>query len=223
MRFSPTRFGPLHFLLLLTLLLAAGLAWLWFDEHAQARHLAWVAPKALAPDIKVPTAAPRPSASNPAPFSAILERPVFAPDRRPPPPPAAPIPPPPPDPLANIQIHGIFSGASAGVLARVDGKLRRIKINESIGPWTLKSIEGRDVTFTQGEQNRQLRLAYARLNTPLPPATTTKTNPAPAPNPVANLAPGAGGLQQKAQDETRERLQRRNEIRASRGLPPLTE
>ena len=221
MRKATLRPGPLQLLGLLTLLLALGLAWMWVDQRGEWRNLTWVAPKPLAPDIKVPASGGQTSAAavNPDAFAVILDRPVFAPDRRPPPPPA---PAPPPDPLANIQIHGIFSGVNAGILARVDGKVRRVKINETVGPWTLKSIDGREVTFTQGEENRQLRLAYARLETPAPQAPqsdTTKANPASAPSPVA----ASGGFLQKAEDETRERLKRRNELRASRGLPPLTE
>jgi hypothetical protein len=158
--------------------------------------------------------------ADPAAFAAILERPIFAPDRRQPPPPAPPAPPPPPDPLANISIHGIFSGASAGVLARIDGKQRRIKINEKIGPWTLKSIDGRDITFTQGDEDRKLRLAFARLDTPVPPQAAAAAV-RPAQTPVVPLS--AAALGQKAQDEVRDRLKRRNELRASRGLPPLAE
>lgn len=217
------RFGPVRLLLLLTLLLSGGLAWMWFDENAKMRNLAWVAPKALPPDIKALASPPPagPTAGSTAPFAVILERPLFAPDRRPPPPPA---PPPPPDPLANIRIHGIFSGANAGILARVDGKLRRIKINETIGPWTLKSIDGRDITFGQGEENRQLRLAYARLDTPAPQAPAV-----PAPVAPASATPGqapaspAAGAPPNQQDEARENIRRRNEIRAARGLPLLTQ
>lgn len=219
MSFGPLRFGPLRFLLLLTLLLAGGLAWMWFDEHAQLRNLAWIAPKALPPDIKVLAGPPKAGsiAGDASLFAAILERPLFAPDRRPPPPP--PPPPasaPPPDPLANIQIHGIFSGANAGILARVDGKLRRVKINETIGPWTLKSIAGRDVTFSQGAENRQLRLTYARLDTPVavPPVAVQAKGPDQA-------APANATIPQRAQDETRDRIRRLNESRASRGLPPI--
>ena len=221
MSFGPVRFGPLRLLLLLILLLTGGLAWMWFDQHAQLRNLTWVPPKALPPDIKVPPGPPQAGsvAGGASLFATILERPLFAPDRRPPPPPPPPTPPPPPDPLANIQIQGIFSGANAGILARVEGKMRRVKINETIGPWTLKSIDGRDVTFGQGDEKRQLRLAYARLDAPIPQAAAVNAPPASAPAPV----PGAANLPQKAQDEVRERLKRRNELRASRGLPPLTE
>lgn len=222
----PVRFGPLRFLLLLILVLAGGLAWMWFDQYGQLRNLAWTAPKALPPDIKVPADPSRAgvAAGDALLFAAILERPLFAPDRRPPPPPPPPIPPPPPDPLANIQIQGIFSGANAGILVRVEGKTRRVKINETIGQWTLKSIDGRDITFGQGDEKRQLRLAYARLNAPIPQPVVANAPPlAPAAMPMPAPMPGAVNPTQQAQDEVRERLQRRNQLRASRGLPPLTE
>lgn len=223
MNFMPRRPGPLHLLGLLTLILTAGLASLWVDEHARPRNLDWVAPKPLAPDIKVPviSATAGAIAANPAVFAVILERPIFAPDRRPPPPPTPPTPPPPPDPLANIQILGIFSGTNVGILARVDDKMRRIKINEAIGPWTLKSIEGREITFVKGEENRKLRLAYARIDTPVPqaPAADAKVAAGAARPPVRS--PGPLGAAQNAEDETRERIRRLNEYRAGAGLPPL--
>lgn len=216
MKLGRMRFGPLHFLLLLILLLAGGLAWMWLDKTGHIRNVTWVAPKALLPDIKTLHSPPPASTTenNPVLFAVILERPVFAPDRRPPP---APAPPAPPDPLANIQIHGIFSGANAGILARVDGKVRRVKLNETVGSWTLKSIDGRDVTFTQGDENRQLRLAYARLDTVTQPTTagTAPASNAPPPGPLT--------VSKSIQDETREYQRRRNEARAARGLPPVAE
>ena len=97
--------------------------------------------------------------------------------------------------------------------------MRRVKINETIGQWTLKSISGRDITFGQGDEKRQLRLAYARLDAPIPQAVVVNARPVPVPVPV----PGDVNLPQKVQDEVRERLQRRNELRAARGLPPVAE
>ena len=223
MSIGRTGFGPLRVLLSLSLLLGAVLAWLWFDETGRARDIVWAPPKSLGPDIKLPLdiASGGTFGANPSTYAAILERPVFAPDRRPPPPPA---PPPPPDPLANVQIHGIFSGASAGILARVDGKVRRVKVSETIGPWTLKSIVGREVTFSQGSENRQLRLTYAQIGAPAPQAMVPPSpgaHAAQVPAPVQTI--NTVTLSQKVQDEVRERLQRRNALRTSRGLPPLTE
>jgi hypothetical protein len=204
---------------------------MWFDERAQLRQLTWAAPKPLAPDIKVPAGPPKTesTAGEASPYAVILERPIFAPDRRPPPPPPPPAPPTPPDPMANIQILGVFSGEMPGILARVDGKVRRIKIAETIGSWTLKSISDRDVTFSQGEELRQMRLAFVRLDTPAPPVNTSNATQGPAPAPASAAIPAANAAQigarfmQNQQDENRAVLQRRNELRASRGMPPLTE
>ncbi len=213
-------FGPIRLLLSLSCLLGAVLAWSWFDETGQLRDLAWVAPKALTPDIKGPTDFSRAGGQqdNPTTYAVILERPLFAPDRKPPPPPA---PSAPPDPLGNVQIHGIYTGENAGILARVDDKVRRVKLNETIGPWTLKSIAGREVTFTRGGESRQLPLAYAKLAANPKPPVPTPTADARATNPPA--FDGPLNVVQKAQDENRQRLERRNAMRASRGLPALTE
>jgi len=209
------RVTPIRVLLALTLALSLALAWIWVDEHGRLRDVAWIPPTALAPGLTKPASlAASATSNNPKAYLAILERPVFAPDRRPPPPPA---PPAPPDPMANIQLHAIFSGAVAGIIARVDGKLRRIKVEETVGAWTLKAIEGREAVFGQGEESRRLRLAYARLDTVAPQTATAATA-------SSNAAPtGSMSPPQHVQDEMRERLRRRNEIRAARGLPPVTD
>lgn len=214
-------FGPIRFLAVLSLLLAAALAWLWFDQSGNARGVSWTPPSALPPELAKASGSDPASSLNadPVQYVAILERPLFAPDRRPPPPPAPPVAAPPPDPLDNIQLSGIFTGADAGIIARVDGKTRRIKVNESIGAWTLKSVSGRDVTFAQGSDSRQLRLNYSRLGPPVVQAAAPGSATA-----QVGTAPGAGvSLAPNPQDEARERLRRRNEIRAARGLPLITE
>jgi hypothetical protein len=156
-------YTPVRLLLLLVLVLSGGLASLWLDEQGQWRNIGWTAPIAIAPDIKVPVnpLSVMRSTSAAASYASIQERPLFAPDRRPPPPPP---PPAPPDPFIGIQIYGIFSGNNGGILARVEGKVRRVRFNESIGGWTLKSVSGRQINFVQGEQTRQLRLEYSKLN-----------------------------------------------------------
>lgn len=218
--------GPLHLLSVLNLGLALGLASLWLDPNAEpVPQIFWTAPAPVSPEIATPTVAlmTDPQGGNPDAYPAILARPMFAPDRRPPPPPAPPVvppPPPPPDPFASVQITGLFTGPSGGVLARVEGKIRRVKIGQSIGAWKLETVEGREATFKQGEQERKLSLAYAKLNVPLPPPAS--------PVPAAILRPQAppqnlSAIQQTQQDEQRERLRRRNELRIANGLPPLTE
>ena len=215
--------GPLHLLALVNLVLAGGLASLWLDENAQPRaEMIWQAPTAVSPDIALPALAIKadPNAGNPNAYPAILARPLFAPDRRPPPPPAPPVPPPPPpppDPFASVQLTGLFTGAEGGVLARVEGKMRRVKIGQTIGAWTLSQVEGREATFKQDEQERKLRLQYAKIYVPVAPPPSAAPVLQPRPMPVPQAMPA------NQQDEQRERLRRRNELRALNGLPPLTE
>ena len=213
--------APVRLLLVLTALLAGGLAWLWFDSTGAVRNVNWAAPAPLKPELgKVSSPPPGAVGGNPTQYLAMLERPLFAPDRRPPPPPAPPAAPPPPDPLANVQISGIFSGASPGIIAQIEGKLRRVKVNEAVGPWTLKSIEGRNVTFTQGSESRQLRLLYSRLGPQTLQAVTS--NAAAAQLPAVQQS-GTGTGAPNPQDEGRERLRRVNAIRAANGMMPLRE
>lgn len=213
-------FSPIRLLALLSLLLLGGLAWLWFDQSGDARSIAWMPPSPISPELTKPVAVASATglSANPAEHLLILERPIFAPDRRPPPPPAPPVALPPPDPLENIQLSGIVSGANPGIIARVDGKARRLKINESIGAWTLQSISGRDVTFAQGTDTRQVRLTYSRLG---PPVMQTAASSAPSQNPPGQST--GGTLIQNAQDEGRERLRRANALRAANGMPVLSE
>ena len=153
---------PVRLLLLMVVALGAGLASLWVDQQGKLRNITWLAPVAIVPEVSAPVNPLKNTGTAPVEsYASIQERPLFAPDRRPPPPPP---PPAPPDPFIGIQIYGIVSGGNGGILARVEGRLRQIKINESIGGWTLKSIEGRRINFAQGPQTRQLLLAYSKLN-----------------------------------------------------------
>jgi hypothetical protein len=84
-----------------------------------------------------------------------------------------------------------------------------------VGAWTLKSIADRSITFTQGDQTRQLQLAYAKLNTvsPQPPRAVQ----------ALTATPAAERLQLDATAAYRENLRKRNEIRAARGVPLIPE
>lgn len=204
---------PARTLTFLTLVLCAALAALWLDQQGHWRNIHWAAPAAIAPELKAPAQLLTGSGTASASYASIQERPLFAPDRRPPPPPA---PPAPPDPFASIQIQGIFSGTNGGILARIDGKVRQVKLNETVGAWTLKSVEGRNITFTQGGQTRQLQLAYARLSTVTPAPTKTADKQA-----APQVSPLSAAPDPKAY--YREQLRLRNELNASRGLPIQTE
>jgi hypothetical protein len=209
-------------LLLLLAAASAALASLWVDQTGHLRNSDWIVLAPRLPDFKAPeplTPVPDP-AQPPVNYSVIVERPIFAPDRKPPPPPA---PPAPPDPFANLQIRGIITGEYASILAQVDGKVRRIKVNESVGSWLLKSIDGRQVTFVQGTESRQIQLAYAKLGATVPPPPPQpKTQAASQPAPSAAPSAAGGTASQRAEDETRDRIRRLNEARAKRGQAPIS-
>ncbi len=141
---------------LLVILLA-----LWVSPDGSLRNAVWTPPAPLVPDL----AGMLPGGENngaPEKTVSLLEKPLFSPDRSPPPAviktakaqPAA------PDPLGNVRVLGIFkSGGSGGIIASVDGKPKRFLLNETLGPWTVKAIDGLDVTFAQGSETRVLSMS----------------------------------------------------------------
>ena len=193
------------------LLLSAALASLWVDPSTlRLRGGQWQAPAAREPDFAAmaPLLAPRvpPVASE---FAATLQRPLFAPNRRPPvplPPPALPKPQPglvvaekpPPDPLAEVKILGMYTGAhSGGIIARVDGKSRRAQLHDKINDWTITSISDREVTLSQAGTKRVLPLEVKRqAGAPVAtqPLSAPDTRPPPgAASALAAPAPARAG------------------------------
>lgn len=199
--------APTRTLLLVNLLALAGLAYLWVDRSGNLRHITWIPP---APVKAVIAAASMPAESTSSidtvTFAATLERPLFAPDRRPPSPV---LPPPPPDPLANVQLVGLFSGEVSGVLIRLEGRVRQVSLNQKVGDWTLQAIEDRSVTFAKANETRVIRLEYARLNVPVP-AVAIKA-PVAAGGP-AGLPAQAADASRRLEDEAKERI--REQMRA---------
>lgn len=91
-------------------------------------------------------------------LSAIVDRPLFSPSRRPPAPPPAPPPivqaaepPPPPPPPPNLVLFGVVmdgEGARAVVRAGADKKTVRAQIGDEIDGWKVSQIEGRKVVLS---------------------------------------------------------------------------
>jgi|JI8StandDraft_1071087.scaffolds.fasta_scaffold260744_2 hypothetical protein len=209
------------------LALAFVLGWMWVDSKGQPRNVHWQPPEPLKPDFSgmIPPL-PEQKPVDLGRFVATLERPLFSPSRRPPPPPPPPAPPPPPppppDPLATVHLYGVFAGDDGGgIIVRVDGKPRRVRISERIGAWTVTDIDNRNVTLVRGGETRILKLVHARPAAPAPapvagaPAGGAANTPAPAP------APTAAGQRLTGDDFVRDRTARRNAARARAGLPPL--
>jgi len=207
-------------LTLLNLLAVAGVAYLWVDQQGKFRNISWATPAAVNPVIAAPPMLVKPGVTDPAAFLATLERPVFAPDRRPPPPPPPVLPPPPPDPLADAQLLGLVAGEAGGIIIRAEGKVRRVRLSQKLGDWTLQSIAERTAIFFKADETRVVHLKYARLNTPVPAAVSQAV-----PAAVNQAAPVVGGAQpqlsvqrseamaRQAQD-IEDRIRRRAEYKA---------
>jgi hypothetical protein len=192
----------LHALLLVNLALAAVLAWLWLTPAGALRNVHWQAPAPRKSELAtmVPPL-PGVSTAEPGQYLAMLDRPLFSSTRRPPPPPPPPAPPPPVDTLANARISGVFqSGGIGGIIISVDGRVQRVRLNEAVGGWTLKSIQGRDVTLASGAQTRVMQLPRAALTAYTGAPRQQVGVPPPAPSappaqaPAAPRAPSRGAV-----------------------------
>lgn len=215
----------MRILVLAVVALTAGLAALWLGPDAKPRDHRWKVPAPLAPEISVP-AAPiglqsRGQLGSGA-YLAILDRPLFAPDRRPPQPPDAKPEAPLIDPMADVRLLGIFSGnAVSGILISQGGKARRIRLNEGLGSWTLSEVKGREAVLVSGDQTRTLVLVPPKL-----PAATTSSAPAVPVPPMGSAAAPSGQdtvaqETQRREEARRENIRKRNELRATAGLPPV--
>jgi hypothetical protein len=214
----------LPMLVTLNLALVVVLVAMWFDRGGQLRNARWTPPAAIKPDFTAmlsPLA--RQNADDVSRFVATLDRPLFSPNRRPPPPPVV-VAAPPPDPLANIQLFGVYSGSGAGgIIARVDGKMRRASVNDKIGEWTIKQIVDRDVTFVRGGESRIISLKRGK-SPGSAPATSSAVQVIPGQSPPRmseeeRIRTMTGA--QRIEEENRERLRYLNEMNTKNGLPPI--
>ncbi|QNP49961.1 hypothetical protein [Diaphorobacter aerolatus] len=216
---------------ILILLLTLGLAAMWLKPDGSLRNVVWTPPQAVMPDLQF--ADPLPSSASKVDvglFVETLERPLFSPSRRPPPPP----PPkeeekkaPPPDPFAGIHVFGLYGGGDSpsGMLAKVEGKVRMVAINDKLGAWTFKSIDDRDAIFESNGETKKLPLLTAK---PAPVPKPVVAGGAPdgqAPQNSGNIPVDASAEERRAamEEAQRERLRRRNEIRARAGARPVTQ
>ncbi len=175
-------------LLLLNGVLALGLAWLWFTPQGTLRNMYWQPPAAQQTDLSnLLPALPSLMQSDTSQFIVLLERPLFSPTRRPPPPPPPPAAAAPVDNFSTARLSGVFEGpGGTGIIIQIDGKDRRLQLNQALDGWTLRSVQGRQVTFGNGDQTRVLQLPRAALTAytgqPLafvPPAASAAPGPAP--------------------------------------------
>jgi len=119
------------------------------------------------------SAAPSGNAVLSVPLSKLTmtrDRPIFSASRRPPPPPAAPVvarPVEPPKPVEREQqppliLVGTVAGEDSGIAVFVEQATEnvvRLRMNESYKGWTLRSIQGREVTLLNDPKSSVLALA----------------------------------------------------------------
>ena len=110
------------------------------------------------------------------------------------------------------------------MLARVDGKVKRISINDNLDGWKFKAIDDRNAIFEKDGEERKLLLAITKPEPPKPMARAgapAAGNAGEAPPPPASQAEAIEQRRQQVAEQQRERLKRRNEARIKAGRAPL--
>lgn len=159
----------LHLLFFLNTALVLVLLWMWFASDGSLRNSRWVAPEPRKVDYAA-MLPPLPGAvsADTSQFIAMLDRPLFATSRRPPPPPPPPPPPQavaPVDNLSTARLVGVFFGDGVGgIILNIAGKHQRVRLNETVDGWQVKSIQARSVLLARGGESRTLPLPRAALN-----------------------------------------------------------
>lgn len=212
----------LPMLVALNLALAGLLAWLWLTPEGEWRDVRWQPPQPVAPALADAKALPA-FDIDVVRYLATLERPLFLPTRRPPPKPEAAAAAPPPDPLPAIRLLGLYGNDDVGgVIAHVDGKIRRVRVGDSVsGRWVLKSRDGIRAIVARDGEERTIELAR---NVAPPPETVASADPAAGSEPTAAAtAPARTAARERDLERRRDQVRRMNAARARRGMPPLPE
>ena len=146
-------------LVIVNLALAATLAWQWITPQGQIRGVQWVPPapiKPVYPDVLAPS-----WGADLGSFMTALDRPLFAATRKPPPKPEAAavvvV-----DTLADARVLGLYStgGTSGGAIVRAEGKVRRVRLGDALGGWTVKEVRPLELLLVRGDEKRVLALKH---------------------------------------------------------------
>jgi hypothetical protein len=216
----------LPLLLLLNLGLLAWLAWQWFTPQGQWKGVHWQPPAPLKPALDGGVALPE-TGIELGRYVATLERPLFAPSRRPPPPPlAASAPPVVIDTPPDLRVLGLYGArgegaGSGGMIARIDGQVRRVRVGGSVGRWTLKELRPGEAVLSLNGTEQTYPLRRAGPDEPPVSASADNAGSGAAASPARPTA--AQASMQKEIELARERVRRMNVLRARSGLPPLPE
>lgn len=217
------RQNVLPLLVALNLALAGLLAWLWLTPDGELRRVRWEPPAPLPPALADAKALPALDVDV-ARYLATLERPLFLPTRRPPPKPEdAAASAPPPDPLPDIRLLGLYGNQHVGgMIARIDGQARRLRVGESIGTWSVKEVRRHEVVVVRADDVRTIELKRADADTAVAAADADGSG-RPAASAPPTVASRAQAQRQREIERAREQVRRMNALRARSGLPPVPE
>lgn len=209
----------LPMLVVLNLALAGLLAWLWFTPAGALRDLRWQPPQPVPPALADARALPNVDIDV-ARYVATLERPLFVPTRRPPPPPQAVASAPVADPLPQIRLLGLYGNDQVGgVIASIDGQVRRLRVGESIGSWSVKEVRRNEVVIARADDVRTIALVRSASDAAVPETVAAGDS---ARSGTAST-PTAQAQRQRDVERARNQVRRMNVLRARSGLPPLPE
>lgn len=220
----------LPLLLLANLGLALWLASLWFTPEGRLRALQWQPPPPLPPALDADQALPATGVELER-YVATLEQPLFSPSRRPPPPQAASAAAPASDVPPELRVLGLYGvhaaqgtgEARGGMVARIDGQVKRVKIGDAVGRWTLKSLRPGEAVLALGDLEHVYPLQRTTSETPAPASASADNAPVQPSSSAAPRAPAANPCYRRQVDEARANVRRVNALRARSGLPPLPE
>ena len=179
---------PVHLILLVGAAMLGGAATIWIAGDKR-----WTPPPPRLPDASLYQLPSSPGARFAlAPEESLAARPLFSESRRPPAPDVAEgASKDEPDPLRDVKVLGLFgSGAEGGGVFQVAGKVIRLRVGESIGPWVLRSVSGLRLELSRKEGGRatlELKHQPQPAGPVAPPAA-----PARAVEPQAEPKPGVG-------------------------------
>lgn len=210
----------LPLLLAINVALLGVLGRLWVAPNGQLRGVSWQAPAPLPPAIDAGPQLPDVGADL-SRFVATLERPLFVPSRRMPPPPAASAPAVVADVAPDVKVLGLYGSAEAGggMIARIDGQVRRVRLGASVGRWVLKAVRPGEAVLALGDTEQVYPLHRVLASEPDAP-----TSAAASPASSSGQRPAAAQTQiDQARERALRRLRDMNARRARAGLPPLPE
>lgn len=155
--------------------------------------------------------------ATPESLQQMVERPLLQPDRRPPAVEKAAAE---PDPMANLQLLGVFgSGAAGGVVLKTGDRVSRLRLGERTGPWTLQAVHAAQADFVASDGRRHSLLLPRQ---PQPGAMPEIAPASPAPLTTVSPAADAAPISPEMAERARLRAERAAAIaERMRNKPPV--